>query len=164
MLIHEDAAVPSLIDIPTDIRIVGQDVPLDENMMRAMRVRDPDSAEFMAEFDPSGRVDLFAHMAHSPYEYAPLNLFVKLKDVKDKQKVAEELDRRKLGLESLKKALPKESGGSLEERYDSLRKMIGSAEKKYFQRKIDKETFRKMVEDAEREKSELEVKMKKKKK
>ncbi len=89
---------------------------------------------------------------------------LKLKDVKEKQKMAEEVERKNLGLESLKEVVPDESGGTLEERYDGLQKMIGSAEKKYLQRKIDKETLRKMVEEAEKEKTELEVKMEKKKK
>ncbi len=89
---------------------------------------------------------------------------LKLKEIKDKQKILRDGERKNLGLESLKDVIPGETGADLEERYDGLQKLVDAAEKKYFQRKIDKQTFSSMVGDIEKEKTRLEVKMDRKKK
>jgi len=86
---------------------------------------------------------------------------LRLKEVKDRQKIVRDAERKRLGLLSLKDMLP--GGGNVEEKYEHLQDVIGATEKKYFERKIDKETFRKMMEGLEKEKTELEVRMKKKK-
>ncbi len=86
---------------------------------------------------------------------------LKLKEIKDDQKMLREKGREKLGLRSLRDAVP--GGGNLEERYKELQSLISAAENKYFQRKIDKETFRKIISNLEKDKTEVEVKMKKRK-
>jgi len=88
---------------------------------------------------------------------------LKLKEIKDKQKIIRDSERKNMGLESLKDMLPG-SGKKIEEQYDHLQDMVSATEKKYFQRKIDKGTFTKMMEDLEKEKTDLEVRMMKKKK
>jgi hypothetical protein len=82
---------------------------------------------------------------------------MRLKEVKDLQKMARDSKRKKLGLESLKGVSP---DGGLEERYGELQEAMETTEKKYFNRKMDKETFTKLMQNYEQEKTELEVKIK----
>jgi hypothetical protein len=86
---------------------------------------------------------------------------LKLKELKDRQKDDRDVDRKRLGLETLKQVAPG-SDKKLEEKYETLKKVIEETEKKFLNRKIEKDTFRKLMDDYGKEKTELEVKMKKK--
>ncbi len=85
---------------------------------------------------------------------------LKLKEIKDKQKMSRDSDRKRLGLESLQKALPKEDRKELRKRYGELQKIVEKTEKKYLDRKIDSDTFKNLMQKYEQQKTELEVKMK----
>ena len=86
---------------------------------------------------------------------------LRLKEIKDKQKMITDAERKDLGLEGLKEAFPEQDKKKLEEKYGDLKKLIGITEKKYLGRKIDEKTFRRLMEEYEKEKSELEVEMEK---
>ncbi len=85
---------------------------------------------------------------------------LRLKEINDRQKALRESEKRDLGLQSLKEVAPERSG-ELEDKYNDLKGLIGATEKKYFERKIDKDTFRKLMQDYEKQRTEIEVKMKK---
>lgn len=68
-------------DKPTDFQVFGQDILLDDGIMRAVRAQDPDAADFMDEFDPSGRVNVFVRFHHPAHQYPPPDIFVELEDV-----------------------------------------------------------------------------------
>ncbi len=85
---------------------------------------------------------------------------LKLKEISDKQKMIKDTERKELGLEGLKEAFPGDKK-KLEEKYTDLRSLISITEKKYLGRKIDDNTFKKLMQEYEKERSELEVKMKK---
>ncbi|UCD03193.1 MAG: hypothetical protein JSV63_00975, partial [Candidatus Aenigmatarchaeota archaeon] len=85
---------------------------------------------------------------------------LKLKELKDRQKDERDVERKRLGLETLKAVEPGRSA-EMQEKYETLQKMMGATEKKFLNRKLEKETFRKLMENYEKEKKELEVKMKK---
>lgn len=87
---------------------------------------------------------------------------LRLKEIKDRQKMLKDSERKRLGMDSLKKAFSE--GEDPEKRYDELQKMMEATEKKYLGRKIDKETLKKIMQKYEQEKTELEVKLKKGKK
>ena len=86
---------------------------------------------------------------------------LELKEIKDRQKMLKEAEKKEMGLESLKE-MSAGDVGMLKERYDSLKEVIGATEKKFLDRKIDKKTFEKLMQDYEKEKTEIEVGMKKK--
>lgn len=81
---------------------------------------------------------------------------LKLKELKDEEKSS------RMGLETLKEVDPKK-GADLEDKYDTLQRMMGETEKKFLNRKLEKNTFKRLMEDYEKEKTELEVKMRKRK-
>ena len=88
---------------------------------------------------------------------------LKLKEIKDKQKIVKDSERKRMGLQSLKDGSP-EDRGKLEKRYGELQKVLEATEKKYLSRKIDKDSFNKTMQEYNQEKTEIEVKMKKGKK
>lgn len=83
---------------------------------------------------------------------------LKLKEIKDKQKILRDSERKKLGLEALKDFEATGNKG-LEKRYDELQRMIEATEKKYLKRKIDPETFKRLMEEYQKKKTEIEVRM-----
>jgi hypothetical protein len=89
---------------------------------------------------------------------------LKLKEIKDKQKMVRDSERKRLGLESLQDSMPADERKKTENRYDELQKIMETTEKKYLNRKIDKESFSKLMQKYEEQKTELEVRMKKGKK
>ena len=86
---------------------------------------------------------------------------LKLKEIKDKQKIVKDSERKRLGLDTLKEGSVSEPK-KLEKRYDELQKVLEATEKKYLSRKIDRDSFNKMMREFNQEKTEIEVKMKKK--
>jgi len=87
---------------------------------------------------------------------------LRLKELKDRQRDAAEQKRKDMGLEALREALPGRTSRTAEEKYDILKRMMGETEKMFLNRKIDKEMYRNIMGSYEKEKAELEAKMKKK--
>jgi hypothetical protein len=85
---------------------------------------------------------------------------LKLKEIKDKQKIVKDSERKRIGLESLQESSPPRDKKKLEKRYDELQKIMERTQKKYLNRKIDNETFKNLMQKYEQQKTELEVKMK----
>lgn len=62
---------------------------------------------------------------------------------------------------------PEEGGGAegdakgLKERYDDVRELMSAAERKYLQRKLDEDSFRKIMHEYGKEKAELELRLRK---
>ncbi len=86
---------------------------------------------------------------------------LKLKEIHDKQRIVRGSERKKLGLDALKGAFPTAEKGKLEKRYDELQRIIKATERKFLNRKIDKGTFKKLMQRYEEQKTELEVRMEK---
>ncbi|MBN2330345.1 MAG: hypothetical protein JXC85_00880 [Candidatus Aenigmarchaeota archaeon] len=86
---------------------------------------------------------------------------LKLKEIKDKQKIVRDKERKRLGLESLQDSVPAGDRKQAKKRYDELRKIIEATERKYLDRKLDKQSFSRLMQKYEEQKTELEVAMKK---
>lgn len=86
---------------------------------------------------------------------------LKIKELKDKEKMHKESERKGMGLDSLYKEFPSQKK-KMNERYNELSDMMEATQKKYFNRKIDKKTFNELFKKYEQEKTEIEVKLKKK--
>ena len=80
---------------------------------------------------------------------------LRLKRIKDRQKDLREAERKSLGLEP-----GANEAVDLRGRYRELEDAIKATERKYLNRKIGEEAFRKLMEGFEKEKTMLEVKMK----
>ncbi len=87
---------------------------------------------------------------------------LKLKEIKDKQKMMKDSGRKRLGLLSLQESVPASDRKDAGKRYDELQKMMEATEKKYLNRKMDKESFNKLMQRYEEQKTELEVRLNKK--
>jgi hypothetical protein len=84
---------------------------------------------------------------------------LKLKEIKDKQVALRDSERKHLGLGEVRESSEEKKG--LVRRYGELLKIIEETEKNFYQRKVDEETFKKLMQKYRQEKTELEVKMKK---
>jgi hypothetical protein len=85
---------------------------------------------------------------------------LKLKEIKDKQKMVRDSERKRLGLQSLQDTFAPSERKRLGKRYAELQKIMEATEKKYLKRKIDNDTFKNLMQRYEQQKTELEVKMK----